>query len=132
MNNDKIEHLKFIQGTINRMASHSFQIKAWSMGGLSALIIFSPRYDMECMFFSFLILIIGFWILDSYYLKQERGFRNLYDGVRKGEVNDFDMNVDKYNKNLSTCCIFFSWTLLSFYLIEVLFLAVIIYSNNRC
>jgi hypothetical protein len=47
----------------------------------------------------FLLLI--FWILDGYFLSQERLFRDLYDDVRQRSEDeiDFSMRTNKYKKS---------------------------------
>lgn len=35
-----------------------------------------------------------FWLLDAYFLSQERRFRSLYDAVRKREENEIDFSMD--------------------------------------
>lgn len=42
-----------------------------------------------------------FWLLDGYYLSQERQYRSLYDIVKDiDEIKiDFDLNAKSYNKS---------------------------------
>ncbi len=60
----------------------------------------------------------AFWLLDGYFLRQERLYRKLYDHVRKQQEDniDFSMNAaiftDSVDSWLRTC---FSWTLFIFY-----------------
>ena len=37
-----------------------------------------------------------FWLLDAYFLRQERLFRKLYGGVCAGEETDFSMDTSKF------------------------------------
>ena len=127
--NDKeqvIKHLEIIQGVINRLANNSSLIKGWSMTMLVAATAFisnnqqEPQYILLC----FLIPVLGFWILDSYYLWQERIFREIYNGIRKKEKTDFKMNVND-QRNKPKCKwynAFFSVTLITFYIIEAVFI----------
>jgi hypothetical protein len=52
---------------------------------------------------------IAFWVLDGYFLWQERMYRKLYDAVRQqsGPDSDFSMNVYQYRAQvpswLATC-----------------------------
>jgi len=43
--------------------------------------------------------VIAFWVLDGYYLYQERLYRQLYSKVRKMEASniDFEMNANSFN-----------------------------------
>ncbi len=60
-----------------------------------------------------------FWILEGYFLSQERLLRALYNHVRKLDEKDIDfsMNTEEYKKvdRNSWICSMFSSTLLCFY-----------------
>ena len=126
--NDKeqiIKHLEMIQGVINRLGHDSFLIKGWSMAILAAGIVLIVRSGTlsEWIILTFLFPVAGFWILDGYFLWQERLFRKVYDDVRKQETTDFAMNVRKH-ENKPKCnwvASMFSVTLKLFYGIEFLF-----------
>ena len=93
---DKVQHLEFIQGVINRMASNSFQVKGWSVLLVSALVaIASKDSNPKLVLISFLPT-FAFWLLDGYFLWQERLFRKLYDRARlsEGDAADFSMATD--------------------------------------
>lgn len=93
---NKLKHLEFIQNIITRMANNSFLLKGWNITILAALIgLNKDGLDGKIIFIGF-ILILVFWILDAYYLSQERIFRARYDEVRikpEDEV-DFSMKLD--------------------------------------
>lgn len=122
-----IKHLEMVQGVINRLGHDSFLIKGWSMTILAAGIIFVARSQVQSAYIvlTFIIPVVGFWILDGYFLWQERLFRKIYDEVRKQAKTDFEMHPLKYaNKPkrswfLSVC----SKTLVVFYVIEILFVS---------
>jgi len=81
------------------MAGNLFFLRGWTITlitGLFALSTAKGSYDGYILLAYFLLLI--FWILDGYFLAQERRFRCLYDDVRKlGEEKiDFSMNTEKY------------------------------------
>ncbi len=83
------KELDLIQAVISRMANNSFLIKGWTMTLMSALIAFGKDTILSNLNgVYYLIIMIGilipFWWLDSYYLKQERVFRKLYEKV----IND--------------------------------------------
>lgn len=121
MNENKVKHLEFIQGVINRMGQNSFLLKGWGVTLVAGLFVFANTQDMNYrLMLVALIPTIFFWLLDGYYLWQEKLFRKLYDHVRKkgeGEVIDFSMNVKpfipKINSWIGIC---FSNTLSLFYL----------------
>ena len=78
---ETVEHLKLIQGVINRMAQVSFILKGWTVtiavGGLGFAVGTSNSWLGLLTLFPTLV----FWGLDAYYLRQERLFRCLYKKV---------------------------------------------------
>lgn len=86
----KLKHLEFIQTVINRMANNSFLLKGWAITVVGALLAFSFK-ELDCRFvlISFLILTL-FWLLDGYYLDQEKRFRELYERTAKKSENEID------------------------------------------
>jgi hypothetical protein len=95
---NKRKHLEFIQTAINRMAGNLFFLKGWAITLISALFALSAKDSKpEYVLISFFIIFI-FWILDGYFLSQERLFRALYNDVRKlkEEEIDFSMDISKY------------------------------------
>ena len=124
-----IKHLEMIQGVINRLGHDSFLIKGWSTAILAAGVIFIARDEIEnrYLLFSFFIVVIGFWILDSYFLQQERLFREIYNDIRVQEKTDFAMEIKKHEDKSEckwmTC--FCSKTLYLFYGMELVFLSAI-------
>ena len=90
----KGKHLEFIQGTVNRLSTNSFLLKGWSVVLVSALFALAAadfsRYFIHLAYFP----AIAFWILDGYFLWQERLFRRLYDHVRALEEEEIDFSMD--------------------------------------
>ncbi|MFA4995714.1 MAG: hypothetical protein WC536_01070 [Patescibacteria group bacterium] len=100
-NDEKIKHLEFIQGVINRLANNSFLIKGWlitiTLAGLSFYLTQKKTTILPIL----LATAILFWFLDSYYLRQERLFRRLYADVVKGKIEPiFDMDVSRYQDKI--------------------------------
>lgn len=97
----KFKHLDFIQGVVNRMGANSFQVKAWTVTLVSALFALASSKDAEAkqelLLVAFLPVIL-FWILDGYFLWQERLFRAVYKEVaaKNEEEIDFVMNPMTY------------------------------------
>lgn len=94
----KLKHLELIQGVINRMAQCSFLLKGWSVVLISGLFALAAK-DANALFVYLAYLpVITFWMLDGYYLYQERLYRKLYSYVRKQEAKDidFDMNATPF------------------------------------
>ncbi|MFJ7724684.1 hypothetical protein ACIQXV_00840 [Neobacillus sp. NPDC097160] len=106
MNENKLKHLEFIQGVINRMGQNAFLLKGWAVTLVAGLFAFANTQEMDYRFISIaLIPTIFFWLLDGYFLWQEKLFRKLYDYVRKkgdGEVIDFSMNVEPFVSETSS------------------------------
>lgn len=115
----KIKHLEFIQNTITRMASNSFFLKGWTVTLIVGLFAFANTQDMDNKY-SLLAIIptIFFWLLDGYYLHQEKLFRKLYDSVRiLQEANiDFSMDTSSFKSKIpSWVSVCLSVTLRVFY-----------------
>ncbi len=114
-----IKHLEMIQGVINRMASNSFLLKGWAVTLVSAMFALSQsQKDIQIFILMALIPTVIFWILDAFYLRQERLFRFLYDDVRKLEtITDFSMDTSKHQDKPSVKYhkVLISTTLLQFY-----------------
>jgi len=110
MEYDKNKHLEFIQNVVTRMNSNSFQIKAWTISIVTGLFAIYAATNNPLFISICLLPVLLFWILDSYYLVQERKFRGLYDDVAmdiKSETNPYSMNIGNYKKGkyrfLSVC-----------------------------
>lgn len=129
-NEKVVKHLEITQGVINRLAHNSFLIKGWSMTILAAAMLFIARVDninSTYLALAFIVPVIGFWILDGYFLWQERLFRGIYDDIRVRDDTSFRMNVpDQLNKpNNKWQNATLSTTLVIFYFTELFFLGVV-------
>lgn len=96
----KHKHLEFIQLVITRMNVNSFLIKGWAVTLVAALFAFAAKdTELKYIFITYLSTPI-FWLLDGYYLSQERQYRELYNKVRTQteEEIDYDMNASGFNK----------------------------------
>ena len=121
-----IKHLEMTQAVINRLGSNSFLLKGWSMTVIVTTMVLIARYDMQnpCIVLAVIFPVLGFWILDGYFLWQERLFRQVYEEVRVQSDTDFRMDVMKHvNKpQCSWLSAVFSVTLVIFYAVEVVFI----------
>lgn len=131
---NKIKHLEFVQAIITRMNLNSFLIKGWVVTLMAAVLAISTTKNAELVPFLNYFIIPIFWILDSYYLSQERKYRSLYNDIRKKANTEIDFNLDvssdteKRNRWRSS---FLSRTFLIFYLsLAVISIAVINLMNN--
>jgi hypothetical protein len=90
----KLKHLEFIQTVISRMASNSFLLRGWSVTLAAALFALSAKDTNPKLLAIAYYPILVFWILDGYFLSQERLFRALYDKVRKLPESEIDFSMD--------------------------------------
>jgi hypothetical protein len=114
----KVAHLGFIQGVVTRMASNSFLLKGWSVTLVAALFALAAGGAQVLFVYLAYFPAIAFWVLDGYFLHQERLFRKLYDHVRalNPSLIDFSMDTSPFTSQVdprSVIC--FSETLLVFH-----------------
>lgn len=130
MKKSKSKHIDIVQSTISRMAQNSFAIKGWTITILVGLFVFLQNDKFRNNIFIYLIPIIFFWLLDSYYLWQERLFRKLYNDiiVNVTEESDLSMNVTQYKNTVKFYSSLFSVTEIVIYL--PLLLIVLLLSCN--
>ena len=126
-----VKHLEMTQAVINRLGRNSFLLKSWSMTILVAAMVLIARENLQNQYFVLVLLlpVVGFWILDGYFLWQERLFRQVYEEVRQQSDTDFKMDLGKHRDKpkYSWISAIFSVTLIIFYFIEVLFVCAIAY-----
>ena len=83
-----------IQAVVNRMSVNSFLLKGWSVVLISALFALAAG-DSEALFVYIAYFpAFAFWMLDAYFLRQERLFRKLFDRVRHLAETDVDFSMD--------------------------------------
>lgn len=90
----KIRHLEMLQGVVNRMANNCFLLKAWSVVLVSALFALATNGGNGAFVWVAYFPALAFWLLDGYFLRQEKLFRKLYDKVRGMEDTDVDFSMD--------------------------------------
>jgi|WetSurSiteA1Bulk_404760.scaffolds.fasta_scaffold24265_2 hypothetical protein len=130
---DSTKHLEFIQNVITRMANNSFLLKGWTVTLVAALFALAAQNSNSGFVVLAFFPVISFWILDAFYLRQERLYRKLYDDIRaKNEeiiqsqgpfsmnTKLFESNVDSWRKTM------FSPTLSIFYMMIILTIAVLV------
>lgn len=126
----KIKHLELIENVIERMEKNSFMLKSWTMTLVVAICALSSQGSNAKFIIVAFLPIILFWVLDSYYLLQERKFRTLYSMVINLKEDEIDFNLDVSNdkignkKNISIFKCLFSFTEFFFYI--PIFIAVFI------
>lgn len=103
-----IKHLEMIQGVVNRLAGNSFAMKGWSVTLVSALVAIAVDKGDGGFALAGLLPALLFWILDGYFLWQERLFRQLFEAVRLGRRNKpedfFTMDTSPYLRTTPSWC----------------------------
>jgi hypothetical protein len=94
MNEQKLKHLEFLQNTIIRMGNNSFIVKGWIISIIVALFVLAQNQSDQSFVLVAYFVIPTFWILDGYFLSQERKFRDVYNQVRILAENQIDFNMD--------------------------------------
>ncbi len=126
-----VKHLEITQVVINRLGRNSFILKSWSMTILIAAMVLIAKENLQNQYsvLTLFLPVAGFWILDGYFLWQERLFRHVYDEIRQQTDTDFKMDLGKHKgkPKCSWISAIFSVTLVIFYFIEVLFVGSIAY-----
>ena len=112
-----IEEIKVVQDIIKRMASNSFSVKTWTITLIVATLLFKGSNNHILIAF---IPLFAFWFLDSYYLQQERLFREVHNWITTYRLNNdnklFNMNPTRFKNNVQTIPrIMFSISTLPFY-----------------
>lgn len=99
-------HLAMIQDIINRLSHNSFLLKGWSVALVSSFfalaVINNKVYFVLLAYFPLIML----WILDAFFLWQERLYRKLFDKTRvmsEEEIN-YSMDTSLMKKDVA------SWT----------------------
>jgi len=106
-----------IQAVISRMSVNSFQLKGWSVVLISALFALAAANSKALFVYLAYFPSVAFWVLDAYFLRQERLFRKLYDHVRHLDESkvDFSMDTSAIGDVAPWAAVFFSRTLLLFH-----------------
>ena len=95
-----------IQEVVGRLATCSFQLKGWVVTLTAGLVVFLKREANPIYLLLPALPVIAFWLLDEWYLRQERLFRRLFDDVRcKEGVPDFSMDtLRRYIRGADSLC----------------------------
>jgi hypothetical protein len=139
MEEEKRQHLEFIQNVITRMNTNSFQIKGMAVTIVSALIAIYASTSNVIFVFLGIAPTVLFWFLDSYYLQQERKFRGIYNNVaglkNDVEIKPYEMPIQKFQDGqYSFYKVFYSKTIAWLYgtIILLLLLGGLILKFNDC
>lgn len=91
---NKIKHLEMIMSVIERMGNNSFLIKGWSITLVSAIFVVAIESQDDRFVFWTLFPAILFWLLDAFYMRQERLLRALYNHIREINAKKIDFSMD--------------------------------------
>lgn len=126
---NKLEYLKMLQAVITRMAGNSFLIKGWCVTLVSAILALAAKEPNKLFIAVAIFPVLMFWILDGYFLYQERLFRSLYNAkVAIAENKDatlFSMDTSEYKTQKTWTSAVFSSTLNLFYIAMLISVIVI-------
>jgi hypothetical protein len=93
---DHHKHMDYVQDVISRLANNSFLTKGWAITLASALIGFAATQKHSGLALAAFVPTIALWFLDTYYLRLERAFRDMYDDVAAKKVRDFKIHPGPY------------------------------------
>ena len=94
MGENKRAHLLMIQNLVDRLSQNSFLIKGWSISIVAAMFALSAQNTNLVFIYLAYFPSIIFWILDSYFLRQEKLYRALYNYVRTMGEEKIDFSLD--------------------------------------
>lgn len=90
----KLKHLEFVQNIISRMATNSFLLKGWSVLLTASLLALSaPDSNRRFALLAYAPLVV-LWMLDAYFLAQERSFRSLFRLVAGSSSSEVDFTLE--------------------------------------
>ncbi len=87
----RIRHLEMIQAAVSRLGGNGFLIKGWAITIAGAFLAFAVNRQKYGLALAALAPTVLFWLLDAYFLRNERLFRHLFDRVRRGLEPPFFM-----------------------------------------
>lgn len=101
---DRRQHLSFIQNVITRMSGNSLALKGLCITLVTLVAtIMSTKNSSNAKSFILqtaivCVSVLIFWCLDSFYLAQERRYRDMYKSVSSKNNNEinYSMNANPY------------------------------------
>jgi 4-amino-4-deoxy-L-arabinose transferase-like glycosyltransferase len=127
---NKLKHLEFIQNTITRMSTNSFIIKGWAITIITALFAFSAKESNTHYAYLAYFVTPLFWYLNSFFLLQERRYRELYNDVREINEDNIDFAMDASIYTSGKCAFyrpFFGVTIWPLYFLIIIIATLIIF-----
>ncbi|MGL2717532.1 hypothetical protein ACQJ79_06470 [Helicobacter pylori] len=110
-----IEELKILQGVINRMAQNSLECKKWTL----ALVVGVLSLKIEAISHLYGLCVLGvllacFYLLDAYYLMQEKLFREQYRWLIKNRLKTDEKLFEVFPIHQTCRCVLYLCTMFSF------------------
>lgn len=93
----KHKHLDFIQNIVSRLGNNGIQVKGWAVTLVSAILALASSKDVivrQAMVQIAFLPVLMFWLLDGYFIWQERLFRSLYNDIAKKDPDQIDYNLN--------------------------------------
>lgn len=112
---DHHKHMDYVQAIITRLANNSVLLKGWALTLSSAVLGFAITQRHAGLALAALVPVTAFWLLDTYYLRQERAFRDMYTDVAAKRVRDFKIEPKLYAEKQAWRKIAFSVSLAVYY-----------------
>ena len=89
----KLSHLEMIQGIVNRLSQNSFLLEGWTVVLVSGLFALAASETKILFVYLAYLPAAAFWLLDAYFLRQERLYHALYNRVRAMDEADIDFSM---------------------------------------
>lgn len=89
----RIKHLEMVQAVVARLGGNGFLIKGWAATVAGAFQGFGITRGNAWLAVAGVLPTCLFWFLDASFLRSERAFRLLFEGIRTDAVEPFFMNA---------------------------------------
>ena len=96
----RIKHLEFIQAAISRLANTSSIIKGWTLTVVTAIFAAAAARTSWQIALVAMLPVVVFWLLDAFFLQNERAYRELYEAARTTGVEMFSMDAGEYRSGI--------------------------------
>lgn len=134
---DIVKHMEFVQAVVARLAAASALVKAWCLTVATATLGYAWTKNADEIAWVAMFVVTMFAFLDVRYLREERKYRTLYEEVRLGKADCFDMDArpcgerrnPRYNRSCGWWPTIRSWSVWAFYG-PILILAVVVWVTN--
>lgn len=135
---DKKHHIDLVEAQILRMSENSKQMKTWCFALVTGVVgIYVQTNNWRFLWIGFIAIFLFAW-LDAYYLLLEQKFRCVYNDIvglknedeEKVSIPDYGMPIHAYKKGFKKHLKpVLSMSILPFYLIAIIVLAVLLIFN---